>query len=212
MGAALDRGTVLGDRGVMTFLDGPGGPEERAKPRAEALLVTRTNPAEVPPLGISSLISCGFLGTDPEPRWEAAGATQSGVAGTSLMDLFLGGSLGGDRLLRPSPSWLFGVPKYAASGTWPEVCWPVEDIPLILGTTIMDSTGGLPFSIIVCATCSRGGRNEGRSNGTDPVLAEFPPLPGATEGLALGEMSNRGEFPMVGAGEFVCDQNVVLAS
>jgi hypothetical protein len=128
------------------------------------------------------------------------------------MGRFLGGSLGGDRLLRPSPGWLFGVPRYAASGSWPEVCWPVEDIPLILGTTIMDSVGGRPFSIIVCEICSKGGRNEGRSNGTDPVPAEFPPLPGATEGLALGERSIRGEFAMVGAGEFVCDQNVVLAS
>jgi hypothetical protein len=210
MGVALVRGTVLGDRGVMTFLDGPGGPEERAEPRAEELRVTRANPAEFPPLGIWSWISCGFLGTDPDPRWEATlGAIQSGVAGTSLIGLFLGGSLGGDRLLRPSSGWLLGVPRYAASGTWPEVCWPVEDIPLIIGTTIMDATGGAPSSIM---TCSRGGRNEGRTNGSDPVPAEFPPLPGATEGLALGEMSIRGEFVMVGAGEFGCDQNVVLAS
>ena len=51
MGGALDRGAVLGDRGVMTFLDGPGGPEERAEPRADDLRVGRATSAELPPLG-----------------------------------------------------------------------------------------------------------------------------------------------------------------
>jgi hypothetical protein len=210
MGAALDRGTVLGDRGVMTFLDGPEGPEERAEPRADELRVGRAKSAEFPPLGNWSWISCWFFGTDPDPRWEATlGATHSGVAGTSLIGLFLGDSLGGDRLLRPSSGWLLGVPRYAASGTWPEVWRPVEDIPLIIGTTIMDVACGLPVSSMIC---SRGGSHEGRAKRSGPAPAEFPPLSGATEGLPLGEMSIRGEFVMVGAGEFGCDQNVVLAS
>jgi hypothetical protein len=93
MGAALDRGPVLGDRGVMTFLDGPEGPEERPDPRADELRVGRANSAELPPLGSWSWISIWFFGTDPDPRWDATtGATQSGVAGTSLICLFLGGS------------------------------------------------------------------------------------------------------------------------
>ena len=210
MGAALDRGTVLGDRGVMTFLDGPEGPEERAKPRADELRVGRANSAEFPPLGNWSWISCWFFGTDPDPRWEATcGAIQSGIAGTSLMGLFFGGSLGGDRLLRPSPGRPLGVPRYAASGTRPEVSWPVEDKPLIVGTTIIEVVVGIPSSVM---TCSRGGSHDGRTRRSDLVPAEFPPLPGATEGLPLGEISIRGEFVMVGAGEFGCDQNVVLAS
>ncbi len=51
MGAALDRGAVLGDRGVMTFLNDPEGPEERVEPRADELRVGRTTSAEFPPLG-----------------------------------------------------------------------------------------------------------------------------------------------------------------
>jgi hypothetical protein len=73
----------------------------------------------------------------------------------------------------------------------------------------MDVVGGVPVS---STTCSRGGSHEGRTNRSGPAPAEFPPLSGATEGLPLGEMSIRGEFVMVGAGEFGCDQNVVLAS
>jgi hypothetical protein len=78
-----------------------------------------------------------------------------------------------------------------------------------MGTTIMDAAGGLPIS---STSCPRGGSHAGRNTRSCPDPAELPPLPGAAEGLPLGEMSIRGEFVVVGAGEFVCDQNVVLAS
>jgi hypothetical protein len=68
---------------------------------------------------------------------------------------------------------------------------------------------GLPIS---SAACPRGGSHAGRDTWSGPAPTEFPPLSGTTEGLPLGEMSIRGEFVVVGAGEFVCDQNVVLAS
>jgi hypothetical protein len=200
-GDALIRGTTLGVvRGEIVFLVGPTGPYEREAPRAETLRVIRTNPAELPPPGEASGFSCLIPGRVPAPRWDTIGRSfRLEVAGTSLIAL----SCCGDRLrLRAS----LGVPMYADSGTWPDVNWPVEDMPLIAGTMgpgRMTPSGG-----------PEEGTGDGRTSGTTlcigPASARLPPPPEAEEGLALGEMSIRGEATTVGAGELGCDQNTVL--
>ena len=99
-------------------------------------------------------------------------------------------STGGDRLLASRR-----VPRSSGSGETPEVASPADDIPLI-GATLMGD-------LLPPGRSSRGVDQTGGSDCailSDSYQAESPPRPPASD-LAEGEMSIRGEIPMVGAGE-----------